>query len=348
MKKIILISLGIIILTNSNVFAYAQWQPMGPLPTPIPNQNYQPNPVNRMSPSQRYAVNQTFINAERAFQQNHLLCSTRANCLQLDLNSLSDFIYRNPYHPARPLIQNVYNIIRRDAYHQKFTTQWVIFQQLSPQRQAEYQQGLRFVPIQPQSVQTYVGGVWVTAPAQFNQDDVFTALLQEEEHYNRNCDVYDTCLTGNIQIIRNLYNRLAVSDPVRPSLSKLAQMIKNVANRQIFNTIVYLRLYNPLNRLDWDDVLQKHKAKNVANYGHDEWKKIEKSSRANTWHSARITNGSPVDSNDPLRARIQAQKKTAKDWLQENKETLKMGSDGQKKILKSWWQENKNIWKELW
>lgn len=337
MKKYTIMSVGIMVLTLQN--AVAGGGAMGPLPLPFASQSYPPNPTSHMTPQQKIAVNQTLMNAQNAFQQNHLLCTSRGSCLNRDLTSIANFINKNPRHPAQPILQNIYNVIRHDSRRQKFTTQWVVFQNLSAHRQIEYRSGLRIVPIQPQTVKAAWGTTWITAPAQYNQDDVFTALLQQIDHHHKNCDEYITCLAGDLQIINGLYNRLAVTDPVRLSLTNLAQIIKRISNQKIFNTLVYLKLYNPLNP-DWYDTLKKHKAKNIANYGHAEWQQVERSSPATTWRSARITNGTPIGRNEAFRTNMQGLKSNAQD--------VRSRAQDQKKSIAQWWKENKDLFKGWW
>jgi hypothetical protein len=298
MKKRTALYCGIMIQTLSGFEARA----MGPIP--LPSQLYQVNPASGMTPQQKVDVQQAFSWVGATFQQNHNYCKSRGECLNLDLGALTNFINSHPTHPAKPLFQNVYNIIRQDSQQQKFVTQWVVFQNLSQHRQEEYRNGVRITPIRPQYVRTPAGS---TAPAFFNQDDVLTSLLQAIEHRHKNCEEYITCLSGDLQIIKSLHDRLALNDPVRSSLKNLKQIIKNLANQKIFNTNLYLTLYNPLSA-DWGNTLKKHKAKKIASYGYAEWRQIAKNSQAVSWHAPRMTNGIPLSQSQATQPNMPTQK----------------------------------------
>lgn len=330
MKKYIFLCFGALLQTLGNGKAHAM---MGPLPSPYSSQTYQTNPASKMTPQQKAAVNQAFSWVQYTFQQNHTYrCHSREDCLNLDLGTLATFINSRSTHPARTLFQNIYNIIRQDARRQKFVTQWIVFKNLSQQRQTEYRNGIRIAPIQPQNVRALHGLTWIITPALFNQDDVFTDLLEQINHHHRNCEEYVTCLSGDLQIISALYSRLAPTDPVRTSLNRLSQTIKDLATRKIFNTSLYLILYNPLG-MDWNNTLKKHKAKKIAAYGYAEWRQVEKSSRPVSWHSPRITNGTPLTQNQNFRPNVQDMKSTLQ---------------GSKQIGKEWWNKDKHLFREWW
>lgn len=309
---------------------------MGPVPLPYSNQSYQVNPTARMSPQQKTAISQSFSWAKSMVQHNHAyLCKTRRDCLHLDLNVLTTAINRDPNHPVVPFFKNVYTLIRSDAHRQKFVTQWVIFNNLSAAAQADYRNGIRVSPFQPQYVKSTRG----TVPAFFSQDDVFASLLEEINHRHKNCEDYVTCLSGGLQIIKKLYNRLAPQDPVRPHLQSLHTIIKDLATGSIFDTLTYLIFYNPLSPF-WNDTLKKHKARKLTAYGYKEWRQVQKGSRVSSWRAPRVTNGIPLTQNqsfrskmegfrpkgDDFRANFQSKKSSARDWWHENK-----------KIFKGWW-----------
>lgn len=324
---------------------------MGPVPMLNPAQTYQTNPANRMTPQQRYAVSQAFGWAQGAFQKNHSVCRNRGECLNLDLKSLASYISMYPRQPATLLFQNIYNIIRQDSQNQKFVSQWVIFRNLSPARQAEYQNGVRVTPVKPQYVRTVSGTI---TPALFNQDDVLTDLLQQVDHYHKNCNQYITCLRGDLQLISNLYKRLSSADPVRISLRSLSQIISNLANQKTFNTSLYLTLYNPLGQ-NWYDVSRKQKANKLGAYGYSEWKNVERSSRATSWRAPRFTNGIFIPQNqlavqpplysappppgsfrsnvEGIRSKSQAESQKTKSWWEKNKDWVKDNKD----LFKGWW-----------
>jgi len=249
-----------------------------------------------MTPSQRLAVQKAFIWADNAFKRNHAVCRSRGECLNFDLRSLTSYIHTYPNHPATPLFANIFNMIRFDSQHQKFVSEWVIFQKLSPARQSEYRSGIRVTPIQPQYVRAAWGATWISKPGFFNLDDVLTYLIQEIDHRHKNCNQYLNCLNGDLQYLTYLSNRLALGDPARNTLSRLRVDINTLANHKMFNTSLYLALYNPLNPA-WNDVLRKHKAKKLAGYGYSEWRKIERSSRALRWQAPRFTNGASIQQN---------------------------------------------------
>lgn len=257
-------------------------------PLPLPSHFYQTNPAFKMTPQQKTAVGQAFSWAQQMFNRNHTyLCKNRRDCLSLDLKALATFINSRPTHPARTIFQDIYNTIRQDSHRQKFVTQWVVFSNLSLERQQEYSKGIRVTPIQPLNARLPSGAL---TPAHFNQDDVFTDLLQTVDHSHKNCEGYISCLSADLQIIKHLHNRLAPTDPVRTSLKNLSQIINTMATQKIFNTDIYLKLYNPLSA-SWNDTLTKHKAKKITAYGYKEWQKVKKSSRAVSWRAPRITNG---------------------------------------------------------
>jgi hypothetical protein len=266
---------------------------MGPVPLPYPTQTYQTNPIYRMTPQQRYALQQGFVWAQGAFRQNHSICRDRGECLKFDLQSLTNYITAWSRMPATPYFQEIYNVIKNDAMTQKFMSQWVVFQYLSPTRQTEYRTGLRVTPVRPQYVINYAGAA---TPAFFNQDDVLTDLLQHIDHQHKNCNQYITCRRGDLQIINNFYNRLAVADPVRQTLRTLYNSIANISAKRIFNTTMYLNLYNPMSQ-SWNDISRKYKARKIGTYGYAEWKQVERSSRATTWRAPRITNGTVIAQN---------------------------------------------------
>jgi hypothetical protein len=87
-----------------------------------------------------------------------------------------------------------------------------------------------------------------------------------------------------------MQNRLAYNDPARNTLQNLQDNIRNLASREIFNTILYLNLYNPL-RPNWYEALQKHQSAKSVGYGRKEWQAIKKGTRPRRWISPRITNG---------------------------------------------------------
>ena len=188
------------------------------------------------------------------------------------------------------MFTKIHNTIRHDSQYQKFVTQWVIFENLSTQGKDQYYKGIRLNQILPQTVITRLGErTW----AHFNQDDVLTDLLQKVDHHHKNCNEFITCLRGDIKILNHLHQNLAPTDPLRPFLKILEKNIENLASKVIFDTILYLKLYNPLTP-DWNDTLKKHKAKKTTAYGYKEWRKIEKNSRAVNWRAPRVTNGQPL------------------------------------------------------
>ena len=287
--RVILLIVGIPTCTTNAML------PFPPLYTP---QTYQTNPAFIMDPQRRFAVQQAFIWAENAFRRNHYICRNRNECLNLDLKSLTSYIYTYPMHPATLIFKNIYTIISQDSQQQKFVSEWVVFQNLSPIRQMEYRNGLRVTPIQPQYVRAPWGTTWVSTPGFFNQDDVLTDLIQQLGHNHRNCDRYINCLRGDLQIVTNLINRLAPLDPARITLANVRLDISRLADTKRFNTSLYLSLYNPLSP-SWNDVLKKQKAKKLAGYGYIEWQQIEKNTRATNWRSPQFTNGTPIQQTIP-------------------------------------------------
>jgi len=273
-------------------FGICEAKAMGMGPLPLPSHFYQTNPAFKMASQDKIAVGQAFSWAQQTFEQNHkYMCNNRRDCARLDLKTLKTFIENRPTHPAKTMFQNIYNIIHNDYHHQIFVTQWVIFSNLSPQRRNEYVKGTRIAPLQPQNIRLPSGAV---APAHFNQDDVLTDLLQAVDHSHRNCEAYTACLSADLQIVKHFYNRLTPTDPVRLSLEKMHSAIRNLASQQIFNTIKYLRLYNPLSA-DWNNILEKHKAWKTTAYGYKEWRKVQKEGhRPVRWLAPRIINGAPL------------------------------------------------------
>jgi hypothetical protein len=255
----------------------------------LPSSFYQTNPMYRMSIAQKATVKNAFIWAQNAFQRNHSVCRNRDECLSLDLQTLRNYINNYPKSTANIFFKDIYNIIYHDALRQKFTTQWVIYQQLSPARQADFRNGLRITPVQSRNV---MGPNGTITPAFYNQDDVFTDLLQEVDHHHKNCDQYITCLRGDLTIIDNIDRRVNVNDPIRYSLRNLKAIITTEARVKIFDTSLYLNLYNPFSP-NWYDMTKRHKAKKLSSYGYQQWKQIERSSRAVTWLNPRFTNGAP-------------------------------------------------------
>lgn len=288
MKNIIFFMFGIL----THILCAHSTSASGPFPMPYSYHTYPTNPANKMTPQTRYAVQQAFLWAQGAFQQNHSVCRNRNECLSFDLQSLQQYIQRNPNHPATQFFQDIYNIIRHDAAHQKFVSEWVIFQNLSPARQMEFRNGLRVTPVRPQYVVTPSGAV---TPAFFNLDDVLTDLLQEIDHDHRSCELYNACLQRDLLRVNNMYSRLTAGDPARLSLSNLYQNIVNISSsaRNRFDTNLYLNLYNPIST-SWYDLSRKYKARKQATYGYYEWKKIEKTSRPTSWHAPRYTNGRTI------------------------------------------------------
>jgi len=272
------------------IFGIFETKAMGPLP--LPSRFYQTNPAFKMAPQEKVAVGQAFSWAQQMVEQNHTYsCKNRRDCLRLDLKALKTFIENRPTHPAKTMFQNLYNMIRHDSHHQIFVTQWVIFSSLSLQRQNAYSKGTRVAPLQPGNVRLPSGAV---APAHFNQDDVFTDLLEAVKHNHRNCEAYTACLISDLQIIKRFYNLLTPTDPVRLSLGNIYNATKSLAGQQIFNTAKYLQLYNPLSA-DWNNILEKHKARETTAYGYKEWRKVEKEShRPVRWLAPRIINGVPL------------------------------------------------------
>jgi len=291
-KKFIISLLGIAWLTLVSINARI-WDSTGPYPTPYAPQSYRIIAPYPYSSQQAPYIRQAFADMQYAFQNNHASCKTRGECLRRDLASLLTFINMNPTHPAVPLFQNIHNLIQTDSKNQRFTSQWVIFQNLSPQRQNEFRNGLRIAPLQPQRVNKAWGVRWITAPATFNQDDVFTFVLEKIDKHHNNCDSYIGCLSADLQIVSGVRDHLSKADPVRTSLSMLRVIIRTKANQTIFNTNLYLTLYNPLGP-DWFDAARKHKAKHLAGAGYTEWHQIKQNPRQDKWYSARITNGTPV------------------------------------------------------
>ena len=291
MKKTTMSLLGILLVTVSHV--EARWPASGPYPTPYTPQPYQTTAPYPLSSQQIPYVRQAFADMQYAFQHNHASCNTRGECLRRDLSSLMTFVNMNPSHPANPLFQKIYNLISTDSKAQKFTSQWVIFQNLSPQRQSEFRNGLRIAPLRAQKVNKAWGVNWITAPATFNQDDVFTVVLEEIDHHHKNCDGYLGCLSADLQIINGVRDRLSKVDPIRTSLSMLREIVKNKGIQARFNSDLYLTLYNPLSP-DWYDTAKKHKAKHLAGTGYADWHQIKQNPSQAKWYSARITNGTPV------------------------------------------------------
>jgi hypothetical protein len=299
MNRYIPMSLWLLITAFSSMEAKS----IGPFPLPTnPQLAFQTNPTAYMTSNQRAWVKYGFDWIQGAFQQNRKVCNTRAQCLNLDLNSLATYIQRYPAHPESTMLKNISNLIRQDSMRQKFVSQWIVFQNLSPMRQTDYRAGLRITPIQPQNVLAPWGMTFVSTPAFFNQDDVFTEVLQEIDHFHKSCSEYVGCLRGDLQIIRNVSNRLASNDPLRtalynpydPNAKSLYNKIAGAANNKLFDTFLYLQLYNPLNA-SWNDTFLKHKAKKFAGYGYAEWKNVEKgASRPSRWQYPRVTNGTPT------------------------------------------------------
>lgn len=292
MKRFTKILLGMTLLTLESVQARIDWTGSGPYPSysPQPYQTVAPYPL---SSQQAPYVRQAFADMEYAFQNNHVKCRTRGECLRLDLSSLMAFVNMNPGHPAIPLFENIYNLVRADSQRQKFSSQWVIFQNLSPQRQNEFRNGLRIAPLRPQKVKKPWGISWISAPATFNQDDVFTIVLEEVDHQHKNCEGYVGCVTADVQVINRVRDRLSTIDPVRTSLAMLREILKSKANQTIFNASLYLTLYNPL-KPDWYDAIRKQQARHLAGEGYTQWHQIERNPHQAHWYSARITNGTPV------------------------------------------------------
>ena len=287
MKKFRMMCLGVVLLTLGSAEARID----GPFPTLYnPAQTIPPYPV---TPQQKPYIRQAFNEMHYSFQQNHALSKDRNECLRLDLASLVNFVKSNPSHPATPLFQKIFKLIRSDFPNQKFAAQWVVFQNLSSQRQNEFRSGLRISPLRPQNVQKAWGVERITAPATFNQDDVFTVVLEEIEHQHKNCEGYAGCLSADLQTINRIRNSLSNIDPVRTSLSLLRELIKNKADHNIFNSQLYLTLYNPLSP-DWYDATKKYKAKHIAGSGYSQWNQVRTNTRQTRWYSARVTNGTPV------------------------------------------------------
>lgn len=281
--------LGIVVLTLGG----AQARIDGPFPTLYnPVQTIPPYPV---TSQQTPYIRQAFEEMHFSFQQNHALSKDRNECVRLDLASLVNFVRSNPSNPAVPLFRKIYTLIRSDFPNQKFAAQWVIFQNLSPQRQNEFRNGLRISALQPQKVQKAWGVKWITAPATFNQDDVFTVALEEVEKQHRNCEGYAGCLSADLQIINNVRNSLSNIDPARTSLSMLREIVRHKADQNIFNSDLYLTLYNPLSP-DWYDARKKFKAKHIAGAGYTQWDQVRTYTPHQNWrwYSARVTNGTPV------------------------------------------------------
>jgi hypothetical protein len=268
-------------------------QPMAALQGPVshyaPPPFYQNSPASTLTQNQQYHVGRAFENIKAAFKVTHSRCQSRKDCLKQDLAVLQNFFVDHPTHPANPFLHDLNNAILHDSAHHIFTTQWVVFQKLSPQRQKEYRDGLRVFPLQKKMVQTHQG----MQQATYNQDDVLTRLLEELAHHHKNCQGYTGCLTRDLNIIANLQNRLADHDPVRNTLRDVYNNVQYLASREIFNTTLYLNLYNPL-RSNWSEVLQKHQSKKSVGYGRKEWQAIKRSSRASRWVLARITNDQPT------------------------------------------------------
>jgi hypothetical protein len=206
-------------------------------------------------------------------------------------------------------------------------TQWVIFQNLSGKRQQEYRQGLRIYPIGEQMV-------WTTRnekqPAIYNQDDVLTRLLEELAHHHNNCQGYTGCLKRDLNIIANMQNRLAYNDPVRNTLQNIQNNIRDLASREIFNTILYLKLYNPL-QSNWYEALQKHQSEKSVGYGRKEWQGIKRGTRPRRWIPARIMNGQPTG-----QAQYQSQKQYQSQPRTQSQSQSQIQSQGNKALLKIW------------
>ncbi|MBM3467805.1 MAG: hypothetical protein FJX71_00040 [Alphaproteobacteria bacterium] len=264
----------------------------GPFPSPYASTTSSDNPTYRMSNQQRDAVNRAFANAQNAVRQNHSLCSSRGDCIKLDTTTLTSFVNSNPNHPARPYFEDILGRIRYDVPRQKFGTEWVIYQNLSAQRQQEFRDGLRIVPFQPQLVRAAWGSQYISTPAYYNKDDVLTSLLQEISQSHRNCYDYIGCVSSDQQIIGSFINKLAPGDPVRDALTRLSYTIDFLSKRKVFDTDLYLRLHNPLNP-DWYDTFRKNRTKEFAGYGLTEWQNVIRYSRPTRWYSARVTNGTP-------------------------------------------------------
>lgn len=300
----------------------------GPYPLPFGAHPPSANPTSRMTAYQKKQVSEAFVHAQNAVKQNHTLCKSRTECLRLDLTTLQSFINSNLHHPATPLFQTLHKAVHHDAHHQTFITQWVIFQSLSWQRQQEYRGGLRVYPLPPSPplVKSYRGTTLITIPGHYNQDDVLTILLQEVDHHHKNCEEYAHCLSTDLKRITNLSQRLAPYDPTRLALKDLYQRIERTANQNIFNTSLYLNLYNPLSP-NWHDTLSKHRAKKSTIYGRKEWRQVEKSSHPTRWKwiPARLINGQPAATlqNRPLPSSAKSGSPTSPDWLKYGKEMWK-------------------------
>jgi|GEM_PF-3304562 len=335
MTKRTILCLSVVFFATSvgNAMNYA-----GPFPMPYPAQTYNTtNPTSHMDFKQRLSVQEAFKFIQNSFQINHNQCETRGACLNLDLTALLNYIRYHPNHPVNPIFRNIYTIIHQDARHQIFTTQWVIFKNLSPQRQQEFRNGLRILPLKPQMVRVRKGNNWITAPAYYDQDDVLTVLLEEIEHSHRSCTEYTSCLSNDQQILKSLYNRLDAADPTRRALSELSQIIKNLSDHYPFDTTFYLNLYNPLGP-DWYDILKKHKVKHLTAYGHQEWKQTQQNTRALNWYLARPTNGQIINQT-PTQQGFRTYSK--QEWPRIRSSLQEHGQP-----LREWWQNSKDFFKK--
>lgn len=285
-KRILLIFGFLLSLTTQNIASISG-------PYPMLYSPYHDSPASRLTPQQQTLVQQAFRTLYNAFSYNHKICSTRGDCLRLDQTTLESFINSHPSHPANPMLQNISSLIRNDSQTQTFTTQWAIFQNLSQYRQTEYRQGLRIMPLRSQMVKKPWGTTWVQVPATFHQDDILTTLLDAIQKNHRNCSGYLNCQNSDLQIISRLQNSLSGEDPARLTLGNLFRTIKNQSDKQIFNTHLYLNLYNPLSP-NWFDTAKKNQDKRQSQYGYTQWQDVLRSQNSLHWYSARITNGTPI------------------------------------------------------
>jgi hypothetical protein len=288
MKKYMKLCFGLLALASSILWVRAD----GPFPTPYSYQSYptyQTNPSARMTDAQKRDIQAAFAWVDYAFNKNHTVCRDRNECLSLDLESLRRYIEMYKNNPSAPYLREVYNIILNDSLKQKFVSEWIIFQNLSPTRQSEYVNGLRVTPIRPQYITRSDG---LTMPAYFNIDDVLTDLLESIDHYHKNCDHYVNCLRGDLQIVNSQYKRLATGDPARITLTNLYRNINYTSSKGRFDTNLYLKLYNPLSP-SWSDMNAKYKARKLTEPGYQRWKEIEKVSRPRSWKTPRFSNSYP-------------------------------------------------------
>jgi hypothetical protein len=298
----------------------------GPISTYAPP-FYQSNPVSQMTSDQQNHVRRAFANIKVAFETVHARCQSRKDCLKQDLAVLQNFFIDHPEHPANPALHELNKAILHDSARHIFTTQWVIFQKLSQARQKEYRQGIRVFPIKKQMVWVPQGEQQAT----YNQDDILTRLLEELAHHHNNCQGYTGCLTRDLNIIANMQNRLAYNDPVRNTLKSLQDNIRNLASREIFNTILYLNLYNPL-RPNWYEALQKHQSAKSLGYGRKEWQDIKRGTRPRRWISARITNGQRVG-----QTQYQSQRQYQSSQTQSQSQSQPQSQNQGKKVLSQIW-----------